>query len=122
MAEAIGTAEISATSESGVSGDGNGGETDISEYDQVLAVLDVTTANGTNPTLDVTVQGFDPGRGGWHDTSDTFTQATSTTTELIDLSQAHKFARVRLSWSVGGTNPSFDFTIGLIAKVGERGV
>lgn len=122
MAEAQAAKEVAAVSQSNVTSDGTGGATDISEYDNVICVLDVTKANGTSPTLDITVQVRDVASGSWVDTTDTFTQVTgSTTDEVLDLSQANKAGRIRFSWSLGGTNPDYDFTIGIVAKHGETG-
>ncbi len=111
------TEEIQADSQTSLTANAQAGETDIAGYNQVRCILDVTKANGTTPTLDVTVQGFDPGQGGWVDTSDTFTQVTgSTTTEIIDLSEANDFGRIRFDYAVGGTNPDYDLTVGVVKK------
>lgn len=70
-------------------------------------LLDVTAASGTTPTLDVTVQTSYDGTT-WRSLG-TFTQATGVTSERKSFSGCDRFARV--SYTIGGTTPSFTFAV-----------
>lgn len=69
-------------------------------------VLDVTAASGTSPTLDVVVQTSRDGVT-WY-TAGTFTQATAVVTRRL-VCPIDRF--VRAQCTVGGTTPSFTFTL-----------
>lgn len=70
--------------------------------------LDVTAAAGTSPTLDVVVEDTLDGTN-WNVVG-TFAQKTATGREVINLSTP--FAdRLRVRWTVGGTSPSFTFSV-----------
>ena len=70
--------------------------------------LEVTAASGTLPTLDVVVQ--DTVDGTNYNTIATFTQATGATREVIRLTTAFTNT-LRVSYTVGGTTPSFTFNV-----------
>jgi hypothetical protein len=70
--------------------------------------LDVTAVAGTGPTLDVVVEDTLDGTN-WHSVG-TFTQAAAVGVQVINLSTP--FAdRLRVRWTVGGTSPSFTFSV-----------
>jgi hypothetical protein len=70
--------------------------------------LDVTAASGTSPTLDVVVEDTLDGVN-WNVVG-TFAQKTAAGREVINLSTP--FAdRLRVRWTVGGTSPSFTFSV-----------
>lgn len=72
------------------------------------AVLHVTAASGTSPTLDATVQ-HSSDNATWVDLV-TFTQATATTSERSTVTgTVNRY--VRAEWTIGGTGPSFTFAI-----------
>lgn len=76
------------------------------------AYIDVTAGSGTTPTLDVKFQEQDPASGNWIDIpSAAFTQATGVTSERITFSS--NVRELRCSRTVGGTTPSFDYTVGI---------
>lgn len=84
-----------------------------------LAVyLDVTAASGTTPTLDVTVMAKDPASGKYFEIG-SFTQATATTSEAIFIgggSDAEFPVKTfRIEYTIGGTTPSFTFSVGYSA-------
>lgn len=85
---------------------GNGSSIELGDRAVARLKLDVTAASGTSPTLDVTVQTSRDGAT-WY-TAGTFTQRTGVASEekvfAID-----RF--VRASWTVGGTSPSFTFSV-----------
>lgn len=82
---------------------------------RVAVTLDVTAASGTSPTLDVKLQGKDPASGEWFDIA-TFTQATGVTTETVWVgggADTEFLTRTfRVSYTIGGTSPSFTFSVG----------
>lgn len=70
--------------------------------------LDVTAASGTSPTLNVLVEDTLDGTN-WN-TVGTFAQRTAAGREVINIT--NPFAdRIRVSWTVGGTTPSFTFSV-----------
>ena len=70
--------------------------------------LDVTAVSGTTPTLDVVVQDS-PDGSVWYDLV-TFARKTGVSKEVQRL--ASPFARrLRVSYTVGGTSPSFTFSV-----------
>lgn len=72
------------------------------------AQLEVTAASGTSPTLNVLVEDTLDGTN-WN-TVGTFAQRTAVGREVINITTP--FAdKVRVSWTVGGTTPSFTFSV-----------
>lgn len=68
--------------------------------------LTVSARSGTSPTLDLTVQTSRDGST-WY-TAGTFAQATATGTERKTFA-LDRYVRVR--WVLGGTSPSFTFSV-----------
>lgn len=85
---------------------GNGAAVELGDRTAVRLTLDVTAASGTGPTLDVTVQTSRDGVT-WYEAG-TFTQATGAGTQR-KVFAVDRF--VRGSWTVGGTTPSFTFSM-----------
>lgn len=103
----------------------------VAAYSQMTYVFNVTAASGTSPTLDIKVQRKLPD-GNWHDLCH-LAQITSATTKVAQLPNspaAGQFAEStaigasqffpngeglgvdnRLSFTIGGTNPSFTFNV-----------
>jgi hypothetical protein len=87
-------------------------------------VLDITAASGTTPTLDVKLQRFDVTSGQYVDVAGAaFAQKTTTgTDDLVVYPGATVTANrsissvltdtYRVLWTVGGTTPSFTFSVG----------
>lgn len=91
---------------------GNGTlEVNVAEYTQGAFYLKVSAASGTSPTLDVKIQEYDDLSASWFDTGTAFTQATGTTTERKTITSLLG-SRVRIVYTIGGTSPSFTFTVG----------
>lgn len=75
--------------------------------------LNVTAASGTSPTLNVLVE--DTLDGSTWNTVGTFAQKTATGREVVNVTTP--FAdRVRVSWTIGGTTPSFTFDVICISQ------
>lgn len=70
--------------------------------------LDVTASAGTAPTLDVVVQ--DTLDGTNFNTIGTFTQKTTIGREVINITTPFA-SRLRVLWTIGGTTPSFTFSV-----------
>lgn len=77
------------------------------------AQLDVTAAAGTSPTLDVVIE--DTVDGTNYNTIGTFTQKTAAGREVINITTPFSDA-VQVKWTVGGTSPSFTFSVDWIAQ------
>jgi hypothetical protein len=72
--------------------------------------LIVTAASGTTPTLDVTVQwSMDGSTWSPAETPDIFSQVTATTSKVKVFPV--KAPNYRISYTIGGTTPSFTFTV-----------
>jgi hypothetical protein len=92
---------------------------ELGSFAKAIFLLDVSAASGTTPTLDVKVQGWNPMSEKWHDAV-TFTQQTTTTSTVIAPQSANlDFETYRALWTVGGTSPSFTFTLCAIAHTEE---
>lgn len=87
-------------------------------YDETAArvecSLNVSAASGTSPTLDITPQ-FSIDGENWFDGANDFTQATGTTTEMIE-NTSKVGVKMRFKYVVGGTDPDFTFDIAAAAK------
>lgn len=88
------------------------------------AVLNISSASGTSPTLDVKVQRFDAISSQWVDLpGGALAQKTATGTDDLTIypgiAETNNRSvsdvigeEVRFVWTIGGTTPSFTFTIG----------
>lgn len=70
-------------------------------------LLDVTAASGTGPTLDARVETSRDGTT-WY-TAGTFGQKTGVSSERKSFSGLDRY--IRFAWTIGGTTPSFTFSI-----------
>jgi hypothetical protein len=70
--------------------------------------LDVTVSSGTLPTLDVVVQ--DTVDGTNYNTIATFAQKVTTGREVVRVATPFTDT-LKVSWTIGGTNPSFTFSV-----------
>lgn len=96
----------------------------------VLIVVDVTAVSGTTPTLTPAVQGLDPVSGKWVDlhsdaaaisTTGTYTYVlypgvseTVGTGGLTKASSGVLPRQWRFQYAIGGTSPSFTFSVGAV--------
>lgn len=91
----------------------------------VLLTLDITAVSGTSPTLDVKLQTKDPVSGKYVDMANTaaFAQKSATGTDTLIVypgvtATANRSVSMalpktwRLVYTVGGTTPSFTFSVG----------
>lgn len=74
-----------------------------------IIYLDITAVSGTSPTLDIDIEGYNPAGDDWH-VLDSFAQKTGTGTDFKRLTEP--FSRtLRIAYTIGGTNPSFTFSV-----------
>jgi len=93
---------------------GNTADIDVGRFICAEICLDVTSVSGTSPTLDVYIEGKDQVSGKYKVLfSQTGITAVGTYWFTIT-TLAFKYLRVR--WVIGGTTPSFTFSVGMEAK------
>ena len=97
-----------------VSASGNGAAVQLAATDsgeRLYAALHVIAASGTTPTLDVKIQSDDA--SGMSSPTDvvTFTQASATGAEALSALPNSADDYYRVSYTVGGTDPSFAFLV-----------
>jgi hypothetical protein len=78
------------------------------------AQLAVTAASGTTPTLDVVIEDTLDGTN-WNSVA-TFTQKTAAAVQAVDITSVAFSDRLRVRWTVGGTTPSFTFSVLIYGK------
>lgn len=112
--------ELAASAARTASGNGSafGG---FAQSSKLAAQLAITAASGTNPTLDVVIQHSIDGGTTWHDLI-TFAQQTGTATLFADYAEVEASTaqvygdKLRAKWTVGGTTPSFTFSVKVSAE------
>lgn len=81
---------------------------------RLYAALHVLSAAGTDPTLDVIVESDADNTMASATTQLTFTQATGISSEILRTNgDAITDTWYRVSWTIGGTTPSFTFVVAL---------
>jgi hypothetical protein len=98
---------------------GQGGSIPVSLLSGIGAVvLDCAAGTGTTPTLDITIQDSPDGSTGWTNIPGAvFTQVTTTASQQkigVNWNAIRPFARV--SWTIGGTTPSFQFCVVAVSR------
>jgi hypothetical protein len=87
---------------------GTGETLEVGDEHTLRLTLDVTAASGTLPTLDVIVETSADGATGWRSVY-AFGQKTTTGSDRQSFSNLDRF--VRCSWVIGGTTPSFTWSL-----------
>lgn len=77
------------------------------------AQLDVTAASGVGATLDVVIE--DTLDGTNYNTIGTFAQRTAAGRQVIDITSPFS-DQLRVRWTLGGTTPSFSFSVVALAE------
>jgi hypothetical protein len=80
---------------------------ELGDRTTVRLLLDVTAASGTTPSLGVSIQTSHDGST-WREIG-AFTALTTTGSQRISLGALDRY--VRVVWTLGGTDPSFTFSI-----------
>jgi hypothetical protein len=97
-----------------VTASGNGTvEAVVGDYAEGILDIDITAVSGTSPTIDFTLETYV--NGTWR-TIPGVTLAQKTAVSTLTAAVTNFGDKVRLSWTVGGTTPSFTFKAALIAK------
>lgn len=94
---------------------------ELASFSRGTFILDVTAASGTSPTLNVTVEGQDPISQKWH-TIVTFPQQTAATGGGVITPitvNPLTFPNYRAKFVVGGTTPSFTFSLSCVSVTEE---
>lgn len=104
--------ELAASAARTTSGQSSG--VDVGPFDEAILLLNVTAASGTSPTLDIKIQ-TSHDNSDWYDTGTAFTQITATSKpSALKVTNFGKY--VRAAWTIGGTSPSFTFSLQMVAK------
>lgn len=88
----------------------NGNAVEVSDFNGVLAYLNVTAVAGTTPSMTVTIQDSPDGVT-WYDVS-SFTAVTAAGTQRLVESNVGKY--IRASIAVSGTTPSFTANVQVV--------
>jgi hypothetical protein len=78
------------------------------------AQLNVSAASGTTPTLNVLIEDSVDGGATWN-TVGTFAQKTAISREVVNV-VAPFTDLLRVSWTIGGTTPSFTFEVRIYSE------
>lgn len=101
-----------------VTANGNRAAFDLRPFDgETKLSLNCDAGGGTNPTLDVKIQHSADGSTNWTDSGVAFSQVTGTASFQVLTVSAEQFKRyIRVVDTVGGTNPTFARSVGLVAR------
>jgi hypothetical protein len=93
-----------------VTSSGNTTDIDVSLYSSIRLMVKVTSVGGTNPTLDIYIEGKYEATG---DYVTLLSRENITSVGVYELGQLDNlcFRYIRVRWVVGGTSPSFTFTV-----------
>lgn len=89
---------------------GTGTAFDTEGATSIIGSLNVTAAAGTSPTLDLTLETTADGGTTWY-TAASFPQQTGTTATPVARVCGPVGSKCRWKWTIGGTSPSFTFTV-----------
>ena len=92
-----------------VTSSGNGSDANVSQFSVVEVEVKVTSVSGTNPTLDVYIEGKFENTGDYKVLASQ-TGITATGTWFFTINPC-AFRYIRVRWVVDGTNPSFTFRV-----------
>jgi hypothetical protein len=95
---------------------GNTGDIDVSNYRSIRFLLKVTSVSGTSPTLDVYIEGRYDQTGDY----EVLLQRTGVNANgnyFMGQVDNLVFRNIRIRWVIGGTSPSFNFTVTAMALV-----
>lgn len=93
----------------------------VANYRDVHLFLNVTAVGGTLPTLDIFTQAPDPVSGNWTDVQNIWTAITGTGTYYVNIGNLGVTDSLAIRWVLGGTLPSFTFSVGYVVKEGLPG-
>lgn len=88
---------------------------EVMHFKEGTFFIDCSARSGTSPTLDVTVLTYDKSGDDWHVIA-TFTQLTAVGKEMKAVA-ANMGDKIAILYTIGGTTPSFTFTVSAVLKV-----
>jgi hypothetical protein len=95
---------------------GSTSDIDVSNYKSIRFLLKVTAVSGTSPTLDVYIEGkYD--QTGDYEVLLQRTGVNANGTYFMGQVDNLVFRNIRIRWVIGGTSPSFTFTVTAMALV-----
>ena len=93
---------------------------ELGAFQRAILFLDVSAASGTNPTLAVALQVQSPVTQKWTQVAVFTTQTAATgSTPIPPITLELYGLNYRAVWTVGGTSPSFTFSLGAVAGAEE---
>lgn len=110
----VGTRETPVPSAAQTASGNSGTLTGYGPATSLRAQLNVTAASGTTPTLNVIIEDSLDGTN-WN-TVGTFAQKTAAAREVINITTPFSDL-LRVTWTVGGTTPSFTFAVDWLPQV-----
>lgn len=103
------TDEVVFTASAARTSSGSSPAVELGDAGTVRLLLDVTASSGSSPTLNVQLEtSYDGTANSWRPIG-SFPQFTSTGSSRESFGGADRF--VRASWTIGGSNPSFTFSL-----------
>lgn len=99
----------------GATGDTKATPVEVMHFKEATFFIDCSARSGTSPTLDVTVLTYDKSGDDWHVIA-TFTQLTAAGKEMKAVA-ANLGDKLAIIYAIGGTTPSFTFTVSAVLKV-----
>jgi hypothetical protein len=93
-----------------VTASGNSSSIDVSTVSHIRVMAKVTSVSGTNPTLDIYIEGLYEATNDW---VPLLSKTGINATGIYELGQLDGlcFRYIRVRWVVGGTSPSFTFGV-----------
>lgn len=88
---------------------------EVMHFKEGTFFIDCTAKAGTTPTLNVTVLTYDKSGDDWHVIA-TFTELTDVGKEMKAVA-ANMGDKIAIVYTLGGTTPSFTFTVSAVLKV-----
>ncbi len=94
---------------------GNGSAISVGPFREAMLTLNCTAASGTTPTLSVSIQVSDDGGTTWYTLPGTTFTQLATTGSQVGWMQGFGDT-IRVSYTIGGTSPSFTFAVKAVLK------
>lgn len=93
----------------GASGDSHSSPIITKWVKEALFFLDITVVSGNSPTLIVKIDTYDAKKNDWH-LLGTFSTRSTTATDMGAIA-SNLGEKVAISYTIGGTSPSFTFSV-----------
>ena len=93
----------------------------VANFRDMHLFLDITAVSGTSPTLEIVSQAKDPVSGNWAGVNTIWSGLNSAQTAYANIAGLGLASDFAISWVVGGTTPSFTFSLGYVVKDGLPG-